>query len=260
LRDILYAFSAALVGVFSMNRALGRKVRDMTGPFFPPMYFLYLLVDDRRSYKFFPRWIRSFFISRPDAVGDGIPWLPFQLIAWLEDHLDTISTVFEYGSGGSTIFLAQRVRKLYTVEHDPKWHELVERELERRRLTNVRYLLREPESTGSKPPAEYWDNYGNEYPNMTFERYVTAIDEHPDHSFDLVLVDGRARKFCLEHAIRKIRRDGYLVLDNSSTKEYVDFLIPLKKYPRFDITSISPFWPPGKWQASWWQIRDSGIA
>jgi hypothetical protein len=239
-----------------MNRALGRKIRDITGPLFPPMYFLYLLVDDLNSVMFFPRWIRSFFVPLPNAVRDGIPWLPFQLIAWLEASLSKNANVFEYGSGGSTIFLAQRVKSLCTVEHDRKWHELVASELKRRQFTNVQYLLREPESTGPNPPAEYWDNYGNEYPNKSFERYVKAINEHPDHSLDLVLVDGRARKFCLEHAIKKIHPGGYLVLDNSSTREYLDFLVPLRKYPRFDITSISPFWPPSKWQSSVWQMQD----
>jgi hypothetical protein len=83
---------------------------------------------------------------------------------------------------------------------------------------------------------------------------VKCIDSYPDQFFDLVLVDGRARKGCIEHAIKKIRSNGYLVLDNSSTKEYLNFLSPLKQYSRFDIASITPFWPPAKWQSSGWRI------
>lgn len=31
-----------------MNRTLGRKLRDVTGPLFDPLYFLYLLVDEAK--------------------------------------------------------------------------------------------------------------------------------------------------------------------------------------------------------------------
>jgi hypothetical protein len=236
-----------------ISRAFGRRVRAKTGRLFGPLYFLYLLVDDRKSFRFFPRWIRSFHPSTT-SVRDGIPWLPFELIDWLDHHLNGQMNVFEFGSGGSTIYMAERVKNLFTVEHSPAWYQTVASELKRRKLMNVTYLLREPEPAGPNPLAEYWDNYRAEYPNMSFERYVKAIDEHPDHFFDVVLVDGRARKFCLEHSVSKLRPGGYLLLDNSSTREYLDFLVPLEKYPRFDIASICPFWPPAKWQSSGWQI------
>lgn len=239
----------------SMNRELGRKIRDTIGPFFHPLYFAYLLVDDRKSVNFFPSWIRSCFPGHT-AVHDGIPWLPFQFTAWIDNYVTRDMNVFEFGSGGSTIYLAQRVKHLITVEHDRAWHAMLSKELEKRHVNNVQYLLREPEPRGPDSPVEYWDNYGNEYLNMDFRTYVTSIDEQPDHAFDLVLVDGRARKFCLEHAITKIRPNGYLLLDNSSTKEYLDFFHPLEGYPRFDITSIAPFWPPAKWQASGWRIPE----
>lgn len=32
-----------------------------------------------------------------------------------------VKTVLEYGSGKSTIWLAERVEKVYTVDHNPKW-------------------------------------------------------------------------------------------------------------------------------------------
>ena len=89
---------------------------------------------------------------------------------------------------------------------------------------------------------------------MSFERYVKSIDDYPDRFFDMVLVDGRARKFCLEHAPKKIRPGGYLLMDNSSTPEYLEFYVPLGRYSRFDITSIAPFWPPSRWRSSGWQI------
>lgn len=136
--------------------------------------------------------------------------------------------VFEFGSGGSTVYLGSRVKNLVSVEHDPTWHEAVTKDLKERGLLNVNLLLREPEQTGSIPPAEYRDNYGTRYANLSFERYVKSIDEYPDRYFDLVLIDRPARKGCMDHAIRKIHPNGYLVLDDSSTKEYLEFLSPLE--------------------------------
>lgn len=238
-----------------MNRELGRKIRNSIGPLFNPLYCAFLLVDDRKSLKFFPTWIRSLFPGH-NPVHDGVPWLPFELTEWIDNHVSENTRMFEYGSGGSTIHLAQRVKNLITVEHNPAWHSMLSAELEKRHLTHIQYLLREPRPGTPERPVECWDNYGDEYPNMDFKTYVESIDEQPDRSFDIVLVDGRARKFCIEHAIPKIRPGGYLLLDNSSTREYLDFVAPLEKYPRFDITSIAPFWPPSKWQASGWNIPE----
>ena len=236
-----------------VSRTLARRIRDKLGPMFSPLYFGYLLVDDWRCARFFPRWIRSFGLSR-DSVRNGLPWLPFGLIEWLDVYLKPDMTVFEFGSGGSTIFMAQRVKTLISVEHNRAWYQKVLPELQKRGLLNVTYLLREPVASGTTAPKEYWDNYGSDYANMSFAPYVKAIEDYPDRSFDLILVDGRSRKFCLEHAIGKTRPGGFIVMDNSSTPEYLDFYRPLEGFPRCDITTIAPFWPPAKWQATRWQI------
>jgi hypothetical protein len=234
-----------------MNRALGRRIRDLTGPLFDPLYFVYLFINERKAFRFFPGWLRSFGQS---SIRDGVPWLPFELIEWLDKQLSPQMHVFEFGSGGSTIYFASKVKVLVSVEHDRSWYEEVTHALKSRQIFNVEYLLREPELTHSSSLIQYSDNYGTRYANMSFAQYVKSIDCYPDKFFDIVLVDGRSRKGCIEHAVPKIRQNGFLVFDNSSTQEYLEFLTPLNKHPRFDFTSISPFWPPGKWQSSVWQI------
>jgi predicted O-methyltransferase YrrM len=39
-------------------------------------------------------------------------------------------------------------------------------------------------------------------------------------SFDLVVVDGRARQSCLTHALPRLRGDGLVVFDNSARRRY----------------------------------------
>jgi predicted O-methyltransferase YrrM len=54
-----------------------------------------------------------------------------------------------------------------------------------------------------------------------FHRYASAIDAFPDGSFDVVLVDGRARPACIRHGARKVRVGGWLILDNAEREYYV---------------------------------------
>src|SRR5262249_26106778 len=65
-------------------------------------------------------WLRSMGMSR-GPLSDGLPWMPFPAIEFLETLLTPDAKVFEFGSGGSTIFFAARVCELVTVEHDADW-------------------------------------------------------------------------------------------------------------------------------------------
>ena len=65
----------------------------------------------------------------PDA-----PWLTSEAIAFLERWLEPDAVGFEWGSGRSTVWFAQRVRQLISIEHDPHWYEEVTRRLDEKGL------------------------------------------------------------------------------------------------------------------------------
>lgn len=123
------------------------------------------------------------------------PWLPNSLLIRLNEIIQPNHRVFEWGSGGSTVWFARRAKEVYSIEHDPSWHKKVGQQLKRNRLNNVS-LSRIPIS-----PA-YWE----------------SIVEYPDRFFDIVLVDGRERVKCFHLAVEKT--DGVLVLDNGLRKRY----------------------------------------
>jgi predicted O-methyltransferase YrrM len=54
----------------------------------------------------------------------------------------------------------------------------------------------------------------------SYRAYVQAIDSYVDESFDLVLIDGRERVQCVEHAMPKVRHGGWLVLDDTDRERY----------------------------------------
>jgi hypothetical protein len=193
------------------------------------------LRHDPRSFRYALPLARTLVRGR-SALDDGVPWMTFRAIAWLRSYLRPELHVFEYGSGGSTIFLASRVTELVSVEHDLDWYATTERKLADLGL-HCTYLLREPRSEaderfGSTDPA---------YRGMSFEPYVKAIDAYDDGTFDLVIVDGRARPACAIRAIPKVRPGGYLLLDDSDRPYYGAAIEALRHYARTDLPGAVPY-------------------
>ena len=142
----------------------------------------------------------------------------YEAIDWLGSFLSAEMQVFEWGSGGSTIFFSKRVQAVVTIEHDTKWYSAVNRQLRLSNTRNVRLVLCNPEESKTREGA--YTSTDEAYKGLSFRRYVDAIEIYPDGFFDLVVVDGRARASCLSHALVKIRPGGYLLLDNSDRSEY----------------------------------------
>lgn len=150
---------------------------------------------DPRQVRDIPRWTRT--LSKTTLSAE-LPWLPFVVIDRLEKHLTRSSKVFEFGGGGSTVWFANRVGEVVTVEHDPDWFPVLE------------------SAVGSRPGCTLihrtaQDNYAD---------YITSIDPFEDATFDAVVVDGRERVRCLERALTKVRPGGLLVLDDANRTRY----------------------------------------
>jgi hypothetical protein len=161
-----------------------------------------------------PEWIRSQFGE--SSLADGQPWITFAARDRLAELIRPDWIGFEYGSGGSTLFLSRRIRELVTVEHDPKWAALVSERLRAEGAINVSLHVRPPtahESEGSRSTDA-------RYAGLTFADYVASIDPFLDASFDFVFIDGRARVGCFQHATEKVRPGGFILLDNSERAEY----------------------------------------
>jgi len=186
------------------------------------LWIPYVLKNPRRL-KFFPQWLIAL---RPGATpfGDCVPLISFEAKAWLEGYLANRSRVFEYGSGGSTLFIARRAGQFVSVEHNKSWYDLLSKLLKESGFKNYEYFLREPKFIG-KEPADNADyrNYADaspQYSGCSFKSFCEVIDKFPDSFFDLVFIDGVARPSCIFHSINKIRAGGFLMLDDSERKGY----------------------------------------
>lgn len=202
---------------------------------------IYTLSRDPESARFAPTWIVSF-LPRHSHLDNEIPWMSYRAVEWLESWLKPSMTVFEYGSGASTIFFAKRVMKIISVEHDRTWHDRISTALLNQGILNVELILCEPEKESSlKMLSSNRQNYTSrleEYHGMRFEKYARSIEEYSDKSFDLVIIDGRARRDCIPLAVPKIRRGGHLLLDDSERPQYENGILTVAKYERIDFLGL----------------------
>lgn len=140
-----------------------------------------------------PRWpidaFRSWYFYRthPD-----LPWFNRHVIPYLSTLLKPEDRGIEWGSGGSTLWFAKRVKHLTSVENDPDWFKTVREKLAG--TANVDLRLCE-----------------------TPETYASVVDEFPVESLDFAIVDGGlARDKCAHLAIPRLKRGGVLILDNAN--------------------------------------------
>lgn len=169
-----------------------------------------------------PGWmaghLRSLFAIHDvaDMIHLDLAWWTYDAMRGVESFLATRSSpvrVFEYGSGASTAWLARRADEVTTVEHDAGFGAYLASLLDPAWRVDLRVVEPVP-STAPVAPSRRAGHQG-----LDFDHYVHAIDDVPG-SFDLVVVDGRARVACARHALPRLRPDGLLVLDNANRTEY----------------------------------------
>jgi len=201
-------------------------------------------------------WIKSRQFGR-DSLTEKTPLISFRAREWLDGNLKPDMAVFEYGSGGSTVFIAQRVRKIISVEHKRDWYQRASRFLAAQGISNCEYLLCEPENLSSGTSVRYsYQSYTSfKAEGFGFRAYVKSIEKYPDKSFDLVFIDGRARASCIFHALPKIKPGGYLLLDNAEREIYQDTISSLlHPYERIDFYGVGPFSTRAS-KTSAWRIK-----
>lgn len=178
-----------------------------------------LLLKRPKLIKFLAPWHQS--LGKGSiSMSYGRPWLPFEACAWIDGYLTRDMTVFEWGAGASTIHLAQRAKKVISVEHNRLWYKSVLTSLTQKGIRNCECILKETDP----------------------DNYCRAIEPFPDRFFDLVLIDGQARTSCLTQALSKVRVGGWLVADDSERTEYGSGLdLPADQWSRTDFFGPKPY-------------------
>lgn len=139
------------------------------------------------------------------ALREGLPWITPGAIVYLDTLIQPTWSVFEWGSGGSSVYFASRVAEYVVIEHDKQWQGRTQDMLRKHKLDPACVNLVSPDADGEH------------------HVYADAILAFPDHAFDLISVDGEAtsRKWCIPNCMPKIKPGGWLLLDNSNWYEDV---------------------------------------
>ena len=143
-----------------------------------------------------------------------LPWWTFHAIDEVEGFLrkNPDSKVFEWGSGASTLWLSKLAAKVVSVEYDRQWHEkLAQAVTGFPEYSNVELRLSPafPIQGGTEPVVSRKKGFEG----LDFSKYVDEL-ENSQGLYDLIVIDGRARRDCLALAQARIRPGGIIVYDN----------------------------------------------
>jgi hypothetical protein len=140
-------------------------------------------------------WLQSAIIHRPvDRQNEPIPFIVDACFEFLKRHIQPDYAIFEFGSGGSTMWWAKAVKTVVSVEHHPCWYDAIKVQLP----SNVDYLHRTLVENGD---------------------YSRAA-AHTGKQYDLIFIDGRDRVNCALNSIGSLSPRGVFLWDNSERERY----------------------------------------
>ncbi len=168
----------------------------------------------------------------------NIPWITDGANDFLFQKVSskTINSVLEFGSGASTVWFAENVETLISVEHDREWHSKVTSIISDRGLHVEDYILL------PRP-------------------YSSICNSYKDRLFDLVVVDGRDRVSCAEASYNLVRPGGYLMLDNDERASYNPIHNLLEGWEKTSYVQVgrdkTGWYAPHHWITTVWQRPDT---
>ncbi len=126
-----------------------------------------------------------------DKDRNKIPWYTYPTIEFLSNLDFSQKSIFEFGSGNSSIYWAKKAANVISVEHNQEWFEKVK------------------SNFGENQTLLYKEN------NEEYENSILEFDQ----KFDVIIIDGIRRVECskvIENCLNTESNEGFLViLDNS---------------------------------------------
>jgi hypothetical protein len=163
-------------------------------------------------------WIASLKRGFPsDSRGNPVPWISYPAITFLAHRVRPTFSVFEFGTGYSTLWWSRYAQSVVTCEHDPHWAQTIK----------------------SRMPANV------EMVTVPLDvNYPSAI-ARTGRTFDVVVVDGRKRAECAIQATVFLKEGGVLVWDDSDRDRYQEGIKTLLSsgYRKLDFVGLSPLVP-----------------
>jgi hypothetical protein len=150
-----------------------------------------------------PRYAAHNPLTHRSPLDLALPWFSYDAIDFLGRFLRPVMTVFEFGSGGSTLFFARRCARVHCVEDDSAWAAAVRARVAQLGLENA--TIAEQAFDFSSP-----DGFGE-------SSYLAEVRQG---AHDVIVVDGQdvdytIRPRCFRAAEKQIEPGGIIIVDDS---------------------------------------------
>jgi len=197
-----------------------RPIKTIMRALFPSLFILargMKLLFSEKSFLVKSGYVESIKTRRPCTKdGNPLPWMNYQVIHFLNDRLHKGLEMFEYGSGYSTAYYAERAGAITSVEHHKGWFDIVEQ---------------------TKP-----NNATLFYRGLDDSDAYCNCSSTQGKAFDIVVVDGRERVKCMESALKSLKDGGVILLDDSLRSRYqsgIDLMLE-NGFRKLDFLGLKP--------------------
>src|SRR3990172_8320657 len=144
---------------------------------------------------------------------DNKPWMRYREIEIIKEILKKLKpkACLEWGAGYSTLYFPQFLAnsaRWFSVEHDKTWTEKIKA---LNANNNVAITCVEPNHFP-------WTDELNDGSYSDLTDYIEYPLQHAP--YDFVLIDGRARNFCVKKAYELVSADGLVLLHDDNRPHY----------------------------------------
>jgi predicted O-methyltransferase YrrM len=201
-------------------------------------------------------WLQSTELHESVNNEGPIPWYTYPFLKFLTTLVKPHHKVFEYGAGNSSLWLANHVSEVVTVEHDPIWYEHIQKkcnykieliQMDSQKNSKHYSVLNDFDLFGLKPhlTPDNKINFKTGIIIEPFKSYAAEILNYKIKTFDIIIIDGMARVLTTWLAIERIKKEGFIIFDNTDRDGYEDAFMLLKKngYHRIDFWGTGPINP-----------------
>ncbi len=147
-----------------------------------------------------------------DGQGHPIPWITYPCLEFLSRLDFSACSIFEYGSGSSTLWWAARAQNVRSVERETDWYQLIKPRLP----SNAQLELCADET-----------------------RYADTILA-TGTQFDVVVIDGAVRFPCAQALLPALKSTGIIILDNTEWYPNLAGFLREKGFFQLDFCGFGP--------------------
>jgi len=149
--------------------------------------------------------------SSIDKNNNPIPWFTYPALEYLKQFDLSKTRIFEFGSGNTTLYWSKVSKEVFSVEDNPDWFNKINKHLKK----NVHLILKTNK-------IEYCEE---------------ILKYH--HKFDIIVIDGKYRDVCCKNAVKKISRNGIIILDDAErVSKFKDYYIATKTLKKAGLIQI----------------------